>query len=139
MLAHRLAGGFRIVPLDGLEDAFMAGETYAVFELGVGHVDALVDQPLHQRLVCGEEDRIAGDRGQHAVKGDFGDGEGAGACDGAFVFGQCGGKRIDLRLRRHLGGMACDRDFEEQPLAVADAEERMRAVLARPAIKQWLA
>lgn len=130
MRAHRLAGCFRLVALDRLEHRLVAGETLAVLDFGVGHVDALIDQPFDQRLMHGEEDRIAWDDGQDAVKRDIGDGESPRPGNGVLP-----GMKAAFRVI----GVDCGPTRAPMAPAVKDAEDRMRAVLARPAIKEWLA
>ncbi|ESX54476.1 MULTISPECIES: hypothetical protein [unclassified Mesorhizobium] len=46
MRPHRLAGRFRVAALDRLEHRLVAGKTRAVFDLRIGYVDALIDQPF---------------------------------------------------------------------------------------------
>ena len=68
MARHLMEGAHRVARGHGFEDRRVVADREAV---GIGHVDrrgALIDQPLHQCVVNGSEDRVAGDDRQLVVE-----------------------------------------------------------------------
>ena len=113
--AHLVERAHRIARRDRLVDAGVIAHRKMV---RVGHVDgrrALVDQPLHQDLVHGREDRVPGDGVELVVEGDVGADEFRDVADRGDVRVERPLQPRDVLVRRDLRGLPCDARLEKQP------------------------